>query len=216
MTLRRFSRLAVLLPLAAAAATAGDAPPPPYSNDFARAAPGELPDEEFLVLSGNFQVKDVGGEKLLELSPHPVDAFGLLFGPAGEATGGVSARVWGATTGRRFPEFGVGSNDTGGYKLWLMPRRGTVALRKAEQTVATAPYEAWKTGTWTRFRLAVGKAGGDKWTVRGKVWPDGADEPEAWTVTFDDTAEPPAGRASVWGNPYSDEPIRFDDLAVTP
>ena len=212
MKIRRFTCLACLF-AAAAAAPAGDAPPL-YSNDFAKAAPGKLPDEEFLVLSGNFEVKDVDGERLLELSPHPVDAFGLLFGPAGEATGGVSARVWGATTGRRFPEFGVGSNDTGGYKLWLMPRRGTVALRQADQTVATAPYEAWKTGTWTRFRLSVSKAGEGAWTVRGKVWPDG-DEPEAWTVTFDDTAEPPPGRASVWGNPYSDEPIRFDDLAVT-
>src|SRR5687768_13545928 len=115
MTLRRSPWLAGLFLLAAAAAPAGDAPPA-YSNDFAKAATGKLPDEEFLVLSGNFEVKDVAGERLLELSPYPVDAFGLLFGPAGEATGGVSARVWGATTGRRFPEFGVGSNDTGGYK----------------------------------------------------------------------------------------------------
>lgn len=204
--------LACLLALAAAA-PAGDAAR--YANDFAKTPPGELDDREFLVLAGVFEVRDVDGERLVELSPHPMDTYGLLFGPAGEATGGASARIWGATTGRRFPEFGVGTNDAGGYKLWLMPRVKRVAIRKADETVATAPYEHWKTGTWTHFRIAVSNPGEGAWRVQGKAWPGGGEEPKDWTVTFDDTAEPPAGRASVWGNPYSDEPIRFDDLAVT-
>ena len=204
----------VVVSLLAAAAPAGDAPL--YSNDFAKAAPGKLPDEEFLVLAGDFQVKEVGGEKLLEVAPYPLDTFGVLFGPAGESTGTVSARVWAATTGRRFPEFGVGSNDTGGYKLWLMPRMNRIEIRKADVTVATAPYEGWKPETWTRFRLSVSKAGEGAWKVQGKAWADGAEEPKDWAVTFDDTTEPAAGRASVWANPYSGNPVRFDDLLVTP
>ncbi len=187
-----------------------------YVNDFSKAAPGKAADDEFLVLSGSFEVKDVGGEKLLELAPLPIDGYGLLFGPAAHATGTTSARIWGATTGRRFPEFGVGSNDAGGYKLWLMPRRGVVAIRKGDDTVATAPYPSWKSQTWTRFRLSVSKAGEGAWKVQGKVWPDGADEPSDWTVVFDETAEPAAGRASAWGHPYSGQPIRFDDLSVSP
>jgi hypothetical protein len=201
---------------AAAAAAAGDAAAPPvYSNDFAKAAPGPLPDDEFLVLAGAFEVKDVDGEKLLELSPYPLDTFGVLFGPADHATGSVSARAWAATTGRRVPEFGVGTNDAGGYKLWLMPRQKLLALRKADQTVATAPYDAWKSETWTHLRLSVSKAGEGAWKVQGKAWSAGAEEPKEWAVTFADTAEPPAGRASVWGNPYSGKPIRFDDLLVS-
>ena len=207
-----------LLPLASlllllAAAPAGEAPL--YSNDFAKASPGKLPDEEFLVLAGEFEVKDAGGDKLLELAPHPIDSSGVLFGPAEHATGTVSARIWGATTGRRFPEFGIGSNDAGGYKLWLIPRMGLVAIRKADQTVATAPYDAWKPETWTRFRLSVTKAGEGAWKVQGKAWPADGKEPDAWTVSFDDTEAPAAGRASVWGHPYSGKPIRFDDLVVT-
>jgi hypothetical protein len=49
-----------------------------------------------------------------------------------------------------------------------MPRRKLVALRKADQTVATAPYDAWRTETWTHFRLSVARAGEGKWAVRGR------------------------------------------------
>jgi len=197
-----------------AGAPAGDAAR--YSNDFSKAASGKPSGDEFLVLAGSFEVKEVSGEKLLELAPLPIDGYGLLFGPAEHATGTVLARVWGATTGRRYPEFGVGSNDAGGYKLWLMPRRGVVAIRKADETVATAPYATWKSETWTRFRLAVSKVGEGGWKVQGKVWADGADEPKEWTVSYSDDSEPPAGRASVWGHPYSGQPIRFDDLEISP
>ena len=213
----RLPALLLLLVAAAAAAPAGDAPPAPlYSNDFSKAPAGKLPDDEFLVLNGSFEVKDIAGERLLELSPHPADTFGLLFGPAEHATGTVSTRVWAAATGRRVPEFGVGSNDTGGYKLWLMPRVKQVVIRKTDQTIATAPYDAWESESWTQFRLSVVKMGEGAWKVQGKVWPGGADEPKEWTVSFDETAEPAAGRASLWANPYSDEPVRFDDLHVTP
>ena len=214
MKLRLPLSLACLCLAVLAAAPSGDAPR--YANGFAKAAPGKLDDKEFLVLAGAFEVKDVDGERLVELSPHPMESYGLLFGPAGEATGGASSRVWGATTGRRHPEFGVGTNDAGGYRLWVMPRVNRVEIRKADETVATAPYEKWKTGTWTHLRIAVSNAGEGAWRVQGKAWPGGEAEPKEWTISFDDTAEPPAGRASVWGNPYSDEPIRFDDLAVTP
>ena len=201
------------------AAPAGDAPAPLYSNDFAKAAAGPPPDDEVLVLSGTFEVKDVGGEKLLELSPYPLDTFGMLFGPADHATGCVSARVWGATTGRRFPEFGIGSNDTGGYKLWLMPRQKLLALRKSDQTLATAPYDAWKSETWTHFRLAVTKAGEGAWKVRGKAWPGGAEEPKDWTVTFDETTKPPAGDgpAPLYSNDFAKAapgPLPDDEFLV--
>src|SRR5690242_6476751 len=96
-----------------AAAPAGDAPAL-YSNDFSKLSPGKLPDDQFLALAGEFSVKDVDGNRLVELAGTPLDSFGLLFGPTADApTGTVSARIWAATTGQRFPEFGVGLNDAG-------------------------------------------------------------------------------------------------------
>lgn len=205
----------VVTAICLAGAAAGDAPL--YSNDLSRLPPGEVPQDEFLVLAGDFAVKDVDGNHVLEVPGHPLDSLGLLFGPTPEQpTGTVTARIWAATTGRRFPEFGVGSNDVGGYKLWLMPRRKQVAIRNADQTVATARYDAWQTQTWIRFRLTVSKSGDSAWAVRGKVWPDGEDEPKDWTVSFQETEEPTPGRASVWVNPYSGQPTRFDDLMMLP
>src|SRR5688572_15772866 len=207
MNRRHIAGLAVLVSLAAA--PAADAPL--YSNDFSAVAPGKLPEDQFLALAGEFTVKDVDGNRVVELAGTPFDSFGMLFGAAPEQPAcTVSARIWAATTGRRFPEFGVGANDTGGYKLWLMPRTKQVAIRKADQFVATAPYEAWQTQTWTRFRLQVtNSTAGASWTVRGKVWPDGKDEPKEWTVTFDEPEAPSSGRPSVWANTYSGQPVRF-------
>src|SRR3712207_5638942 len=85
-----------------AAAPAGD-PAPLYSNDFSSLAPGKLPEDQFLALAGEFVVKDVDGNRVVELAGTPFDSFGMLFGPAPEQPAcTVSARIWGATTGRRF------------------------------------------------------------------------------------------------------------------
>ena len=202
----------VLILLAAAPAT--DAPL--FSTDFTKAELGKPSDKDFLVLAGTFAVKDVDSDRSLELDGKSLDSFGALFGPAPEQPAStVAARIWGDVTGKRFPEFGIGASDAGGYKLWLMPRQKKVVIRKADATVATADYTKWEPKTWTEFRLQVSKSNSDAWVVRGKVWGRGTDEPKDWTISFEDPEEPPAGRASVWGNPYSGQPIRFDDLRVS-
>jgi hypothetical protein len=33
-------------------------------------------------------------------------------------------------------------------------------------------------------------------------------------VTFEEKTEPTAGRASIWGSPFSTTPIQFDDLLI--
>jgi hypothetical protein len=210
--MKRFGSTVVVAALALLIAAAADAPAI-YSNDFSKVAPGKLPEDQFLALAGQFEVKDVEGNRVMELAGTPVESLGVLFGPAPKQPATeTSARIFATPTGKRFPEFGVGCGDAGGYRLWLMPRTKQVAIRKADQTVATAPYDAWKPQTWTRFRLSVAKGEKDGWTVRGKVWQDGSDEPKGWTVSFNETDEPASGRASVWGTPYAGTPIRFDDL----
>jgi hypothetical protein len=193
----------------------GAAPPASsYTNDFEKSEVGVAP-ADMLILDGAFAVQSFENNKVLELPGEPLSSFGAMFGPEGLVTGEVSGRVWGDVTGRRSPEFGLGSNDAGGYKLWVWPDQRVVELRKNDQAVATAPFD-WKPRTWTRLRLSVRAAGEGKWVVEGKVWPDGAAEPAAWSVKFDEAQAPPAGRASIWGNPYSGKPIRFDDLKVSP
>lgn len=190
------------------------AAPDTYMNDFEQAALGK-PSDEFLILNGTFTVVQVDGNKCLELAADPLDGDGLLFGPPGRPTGGISARIWGSATGKRFPEFGVGAFDGGGYKLMLVPAQGILELRKGDDSMTSSPYP-WKSETWTRFRMRITKLADGKFQIDGKAWPDGSPEPAAWSVSAQDTDAPSAGRASAWGMPYSGKPIRFDDLGYKP
>src|SRR5271154_2994871 len=87
-----------------------------YQNDFEKAALNQVPDD-FLVLDGDFAVKQSDGNNFLELPGSPLDTFGVLFGSSTNAGVCVSARIYGTSKGRRSPSFGVGLNGAGGYKL---------------------------------------------------------------------------------------------------
>src|SRR5208337_3311787 len=96
--------------------SAGAAPKILYQSDFVKVDVGQVP-VDFLVLDGDFAVKDDNGKKVLELPGTPLDTFGVLFGSATNAGVTVSARIYGTKKGRREPGFGVGLNGVNGYKL---------------------------------------------------------------------------------------------------
>jgi len=187
-----------------------------YRPDFSAAEVGKVP-ADMQVLSGAFKVAEAGRDKFLELPGEPLDAFGLLFGPAGPPEVDVRARVWSESSGRRFPEFGVGGGDVGGYRLLLLPAQHRLELRKGDEAVTSVePPQRWQSGAWAWVRLKISKRTEGRWTIEGKTWPDGAAEPAQWPLAHDVTEAPPQGRASVWGVPFSGRPIRFDDLTVEP
>jgi hypothetical protein len=185
-----------------------------YVNDFSAAEVGKPP-ADVQVAGGVFIVAERDGNKFLELPGEPLDTFGLLFGPAQGAETNVGVRVQSESTGRRFPEFGVGAGDIGGYRLMVLPGQKKLQLRKGEDPLADAEFPApWTSGKWTELRLRVRKTDGAKWTVEGKAWPAGTPEPQAWPVSFEAATPPPPGRASIWAVPFSGKAIRFDDLKV--
>ena len=189
---------------------------PLYENDFEKTELNKVPDD-FLVLDGQFAVKEEGGNKFLELPGAPLDTFGVLFGPTEKEGNAVSARMFGTGKGRRYPTFAVGLNGQGtsAYKLQVSPAKKALELFKGDEVKASVPYE-WQSGAWTRLRLQVRKVKDGEWEVGGKAWKDGDKEPSAWMVSFDEKEQPVAGRASIWGSPYATTPIRFDDLLVYP
>jgi hypothetical protein len=190
-----------------------DAPAPAYSQDFEKLPEGDPPGE-IVVLGGTFTIKNVDGNKCLELPGDPVDGYGILFGPEGQAPMAVSARIFATSSGKSMPEFGVGLADTNGYKLWVMPSTGQLQILRGEDVKASVPF-AWKSGTWTSLKLQVHKTADGKYAVEGKAWAHGAEEPKDWMVKFEDPEEAPKGRPSAWGSPYSSTPMRFDDLTVS-
>src|SRR5258707_4867512 len=83
-------------------------------NNFGKGEPGKLPENEFLVLDGDFSIKEEGGNKFLELPGAPLDTFGVVFGPTQTNGVALSARIFGTGKGRRFPTFAVGLNGATG------------------------------------------------------------------------------------------------------
>jgi hypothetical protein len=212
LRIRAICALSLLISSAILLADAPVTAPAGYFNDFEHAAKGK-PSDEFQILNGDFVVREEGGNSFLELPGDPLDTFGLLFGPGDSATLDLSARIWADNTAHRYPEFGIGSNDTNGYKLWLWPAHGTIELRKGDDAKASKPFD-WKPATWLRCRLRVQQINPKLWRIQAKAWPDGTSEPADWLLSFDDTEEPTAGKASIWGVPFSGKPIRFDDLSA--
>ncbi len=207
IALRSLLTLLALIPVAVLHA----AEAPLYQNDFEAAALDQEPDG-MLITAGDFQVKQVEGGKVLELPGDPLDTFGLLFGPSQKAGVTASARFFGTKKGRKFPTFGVSLGGVGGYRLQVSPAKKALEIFQGDEGRLTVPF-AWTDAAWTSLRIQTRKTG-DDWVVEGKTWPAGTPEPAAWTITFAVKDEPPAGRAGIWGSPYSGTLIRFDDLLL--
>ena len=182
-----------------------------YQNNFEKAELNKVPDE-FLVLAGDFTVKQEGHNKVFELPGAPLDAFGALFGPTEEDGVVISARVYGISKGRRFPTFGVGLNGAGGYKLQVSPARKSLELYRGDAIRATVSYD-WQSDQWTVLRLQVRKVKEGEWQVEGKAWPQNVIEPP-WLITAEEKEKPHAGRAAIWGSPYAGTAIQYDDLVL--
>lgn len=183
-----------------------------YQNDFEKSEVGSVP-EDFLILDGQFEVKEEGGNKFLELPGAPLDTFGLLFGPNMKENIEVTARIFGTAKGRRYPVFDVGLNGVGGYKLRVSPGKKALELYRGDNLKESVPLE-WIPGKWTHFNLKVLKGTGPEWKIEGRIWQEGAEQPAEPSIAITDTAEPVNGRASVSGMPFSGMPIRFDDLVL--
>lgn len=185
---------------------------PTFEQDFTTAPVGDLP-AEFMVLDGQFTVKEEAGNRFVELPGSPLESFGVLFGSNTASGLSVTARIQGTKAGRKFPTFAVGLNGVGGYKLRVAPAKGGVELVRGDEVKASAPFK-WASGEWTRLSLAVVKKDGGV-AVEGRVW-SGDAEPKEPSVAFVDDEPMPAGKAGFWGLPFSGTPIRFDDLRLVP
>jgi len=183
-----------------------------YQNNFENAKVGAVP-EDFLVLESGFTVKEVHGNKVLELPGAPLDTFGVLFGPNEKENIAVSARIFGEAKGRRYPVFDVGLNGVGGYKLRVSPGKKQLELYKGDAVKKSVPLE-WQPNKWTHLKLQLTKSGNNEWKIQGKIWQEGS-EPPAPSIDFTDSEAPLPGRASVSGQPFSGLPILFDDFVVS-
>jgi hypothetical protein len=184
---------------------------PLFDEAFSSAKLGEVP-ESFMVLDGQFAVREEEGNRFLELPGAPLESFGVLFGPNESEGVEVTARILSTKSGRKFPTFAVGLNGVGGYKVRVAPAKNALELVKGDDVKASVPFK-WTSGQWTVFRLSVRKSGAGV-RILAKAW-QGADEPKEAQLQHDESEKLPPGKAGVWGMPFSGTPIRFDDLKIT-
>jgi hypothetical protein len=179
-----------------------------FENGFENAEVGKLPDG-FLVLDGGFLVREDGTNRFLELPGSPLDSFAVQFGPTTGSDVAVQGRIFGTAKGRRYPTFAVGLGGVAGYRLQVSPGKKALEIHKDQELKADVPYE-WKPGEWVALRLEIRKVSAAEWKVTGAA----QDSSSVTRVEFTAKEEPPTGRASVSGSPFSGTPIRFDDLVV--
>jgi outer membrane protein assembly factor BamB len=94
-----------------------------------------------------------------------------------------------------------------GQKLELHP------WQAADEMTARVPFK-WEANTWYRMKLRVDTRPDGTALVRGKVWPAGEAEPEAWTIEKTDTIPHLEGSPGIYGDGISE--VYFDNLTVYP
>ena len=108
----------------------------------------------------------------------------------------------------------------------MINQRYTLALQGASQSLQvrswtaraelrfakTVPFE-WKPKTWYVMKFqAINE--GTKVVLKGKVWPKGQPEPEAWTIEAADETPNKAGSPGLFGN-ATDAEVFIDNVTVT-
>jgi hypothetical protein len=182
--------------------------------DLEKLREGELPQEIF-VIDGSIRIKFRQGRKVIEISGDKpeVDA-GAVLGPISIGAAKIEARVFASKAGRSLPRFGVGVHGQTGFRLFVVPARMQLQLMKGDEVITAVPFE-WKSETAVQLRLAYIPASAGHWTVTGKAWIDGTQEPAVAQITQEISSPPPRGQSSIWATPYAGTPVDFDQIKVS-
>jgi outer membrane protein assembly factor BamB len=195
----------------------------PYAPDFSKTPAGAVP-ASWVDAQGKYFIKDLNGKHVLSkvvTNSNALIARGsCYFGDPGWTDYTIEADVLGGKVGGFMPDVGVGACR---YTLMLAGQTQTLrlvswdAMPRVDESIAFA----WEPNTWYTLKLQADVKGG-KATLRGKAWPRGQKEPEAWTVVFEDPKPNLEGSAFLYGyvlghvdaNPGTD--VYYDNVRVTP
>jgi hypothetical protein len=188
-----------------------------YGNDFSEAAQGRLP--VFWTSHGGLWMRDLQPDKQAAIR-QVRDTAGALYDENASAclqwTGyTVSARAIAhpGTANWGFGLVGYYGPDGSNYRLRSLDSRVYLVKRDAEGRVANLASFVFplKRGEWYNLKLALENLR-DGVQLQGKVWDDGADEPETWQATaYDRQGVLTAGAPGVW---CFGSPVDFDDFQV--
>ncbi len=204
--------------IAAGVAQDKSAAPEPQVFNFQTLTAGPVPEEGFTATDqeAKFVIGVEGESKYLELLPQPLVDGGMLAGKSVQGPCTVTAKIKATGKRRSQPRFGIGVHGMNGPRLRMVAARKQLELiipRDSEEPVATADYAGWESGKWAWLELSVATVEGGS-LIEGRMWAEGGTRPDKPVITFKTMTPPGQGKASVWGTPYSELPIQFDDITV--
>ena len=188
-------------------------PPLPYAFDFENPG-GETPPSWWVGAPGKVFQRAVEGVGSVLVRPRD-ETVGrrakIFFGRPAWHSYTVEADVRGREQRRQRGDVGLINQRYGlvlfgnGQKLELHP------WQAADEMTVRVPF-AWKPDTWYRMKLRVENSGDGTTVVRGKVWPTGEAEPQAWTIEKVDRIPHRAGSPGIYADGISD--VFFDNISV--
>jgi outer membrane protein assembly factor BamB len=194
-------------------------PPLPWTYDFEDGREGPPP--YWVNATGKFAVRDLEGSKVLvKLAENPfafVKRCRPFFGGTDYSDYTIQADVRAMERRRQMGDVGIVAQR---YELVLFGTHQRLELQpwqpETERT-ARVPFK-WTKDTWYTMKLEVQNMPEGKVRARGKVWPKGEAEPEAWTVERIDPIGNRRGAAGLYADapsqPGGGSELYYDNVRV--
>lgn len=185
-----------------------------FTFDCEAWAEGEPPKEVFVV-EGDIKIASHDGSKTIKIESIPIVDATAQVGDSAAGTSVVQARIFASRKGRSVPRFGLSVHGMSGHRLLVNCAKKQIDLVKSEEVIASAPF-VWTSEIWTNLKLGVTRTAEGNWKIEGKAWAQGTEEPKEALITHEEPAAKIKGngKVAIWGTPYSETPIYFDDIKV--
>jgi outer membrane protein assembly factor BamB len=189
-------------------------PPLPWTESFDALAVGSLVPAHWANATGKYAIREMDGTKVLvkttEGSSLMTRARSFM-GPASFANYTIEADVRATQKRRQMGDAGVIAQR---YALVLFgnAQKLEIAPWQPEVKRTTDVPFAWKADTWYRIKLQVENLPDGRVRARGKAWPAGEAEPQAWLIEHVDPIPNRQGSPGIFANALSE--VYFDNLKV--
>ena len=157
--------------------------PLPWKEDFESYSDGAVPAGWVNAQAMAMSVATLDGQKVLQKAP--VDTIFMrgraFIGPVTWSDYTFEADVRANTRRRQLADVGITAQR---YSLVLYGNAQRLKIEPWEPETArtiTVPF-AWKADAWYRLKLRVENLANGQVRARGKAWPVGSPEPDAWTI----------------------------------
>jgi outer membrane protein assembly factor BamB len=157
--------------------------PLPWTETFDDMADNAVPVGWTNAAAGKFSVVALDGKKVLQKAPDETifQRLRMFVGPPDWSNYTIELDVRANTRRRQMADLGITAQR---YSLVLYGNDSKLNLQPWEpeiQRTVSIPYD-WKPDQWYHLKLRVENMPDGKVRARGKVWPTGGAEPDAWMI----------------------------------